>query len=307
MVKKVFRSKLFISMIFLILVAVMVFYLLPLNYEKQNQTVDVIQLIDNVSVGTKITESMVTTRTIGLYGVDNSVITKKEDVIGKYALTDIRRTSNLYADMFTSEWEEVEGAIDMLLTENDRLITISLGSAAKSIGGKIKAGSVIDILTINTGNDSEIQYDEFGNPIESKNSEGLTLLPLMENVIVYDVLNNALESITDLRRQWISLVENGDAAAQNFDASMVPAYVTLVVSAEQALLLANQEYNGEFHFLLKPLISATDLRGANGSDTEQSEQEPYDPFEDVETPTDKPETNDQEVETDEESVPEENA
>lgn len=284
MLKKVLRSKIFISLILLALTGVMVFGLLPMNYEKQNQVIEVIQLIQDIEAGTKITESMLTTRTIGLYGVDSDVIINKADIVGKYATMDLRRMSNLYGDMFASTWEEVEGAIDLLLDEDDRLITISLNSAAKSIGGNIKPGSIIDILI--TATESDVQYDEFGYPIKAEEGS-MVLVPLMQNIMVYKVLNSALEDVTDLHRQWISLVENGDPAAENFKSSLIPAFVTLVVSEEQALILANQEYNGAFHFILKPLENVDELVGVITENTENAEMsDEYDPFEDIPTADD---------------------
>ena len=39
---------------------------------------------------------------------------------------------------------------------------------------------------------------------------------------------------------------------------MVPAYVTLIVNNEQAVKLANQEYDGTVHLVLYPEIEATE-------------------------------------------------
>lgn len=284
MFKKILRSKIFISIILLILVGILVFGLLPMNYEKQAQTIDVVQFVGNVAEGTQITAAMLTTRTIGLYGVDNNVITNKDDIIGKYAATDIRQTTNLYSDMFVAEWEEVDGALDLLLTENDKLVTVSLGTGAKSVGGLIRPGSVVDVLTQVLPEEEEVMFDEEGNPIEDNNffddgkeeSTELELVFLMEDVLVYEVLNNELENIADLERQWYSLVQAGDDAAEEFDSSLTPAYVTLVVSKDQALLLANQEYNGNIHLVLSPNKEAAETERKDAPVEEAEDAVPSD-------------------------------
>ena len=135
---KFLRSKLFISIILLALAAVLTFVLLPKMYGSQQATEDVVQFIDDVNAGTQISEEMLSTKKIGRYGVDAAVITKKSDIVGKYAAKDIRHDSNLYSDMFADDWSEVDGAVDTLLKDGDKLITLSLDSAAQSVGGQAK-------------------------------------------------------------------------------------------------------------------------------------------------------------------------
>lgn len=222
-----------------------------MNYEKQAKTIHVIQLVEDVELGTQITESMLTTREIGLFGVDRDVVVNKADIVGKYAAMDIRHTTNLYADMFAETWMEVDGAIDEFLTDEDKLVTVSLGTGAASVGGMVRPGNIVDILT--TGGETQ-KVDEFGYPVESSGT--MELKPLMSGVMVYAVLNEALENIAELERQWVSLVKSGNDAAKSFDSSMTPAYVTLIVNDEQALILANQEYGGTIHLVLSPKVEA---------------------------------------------------
>ena len=249
------KSKLFISVVLLILAGVLVFGLLPMNYEKQATTLDVVQLVKNVKQGTQISASMLTTRTIGGYNVDKGVITNKDEIIGKYASMDIRGTSNLYSDMFTDTWEEVEGAIDdIIVGEDDQLITLSLKNGASAVGGSVKPGSVVDVYTETLPD--EMAESETG----TQKVQTMELRQILKNVIVYDVKNNALESISELKRQWISLVESGSSEAENFDKSLTPAYVTLVVSNEQANILATQELSGYIQLVLSPNKDVDDAK-----------------------------------------------
>ena len=255
--RKFFRSKLFISIILLIMAALLTFVFLPKLYGSQSETVDVVQFIDDVNVGTKISPDMLVTKTIGKYGVDASVIKTKEDVVGKYAANDIRRDTNLYSDQFVDAFEEADGAIDQLLQKGDKLVTVSLATGATSVGGMVKPGQYVDVLT-----EKRSEQDYYTEVVE------MELVELLRNVRVYKLQNSAMEDISALQRQWKSLLELNNGSETSFDSSLVPAFVTLIVNDEQAIKLAEQEYDGKIHLVLHPNI--------NGEIQEPIEEEPVD-------------------------------
>ena len=245
---KFFRSKLFISIILLLMAAILTSAFLPKMYGSQNTTMTVVQFINDVNLGTKISEDMLVTKTIGQYGVDKSVITSKAQIVGKYATNDIRHDTNLYSDMFTDNWNEVDGVIDTLLKDGDKLVTLTLSSGAKSVGGLVNPGDYVDVLTQKA---SAMTLDEWVTPDDKIEME---MTQLLTHVRVYKLQNNALEDISELSRKYHSLVEANDGSEKNFDSSMVPAYVTLIVNNDQAVKLANQEYDGTVHLVLYPEI-----------------------------------------------------
>lgn len=248
---KFLRSKLFISIILLALAAVLTFVLLPKMYGSQQATEDVVQFIDDVNAGTQISEEMLSTKKIGRYGVDAAVITKKSDIVGKYAAKDIRHDSNLYSDMFADDWSEVDGAVDTLLKDGDKLITLSLDSAAQSVGGQAKPGDVVDILTQKA---VKVSLDEYGQAVGNTDKIEMEMTTLLKNVIVYKLQNQAMEDVTSLNRKFYSIQQANDGSEKDFDSSLVPAFVTVIVNDEQAVKLANQEYSGTVHMLLHPKI-----------------------------------------------------
>ena len=234
---KFLRSKLFISIILLALAAVLTFVLLPKMYGSQQATEDVVQFIDDVNAGTQISEEMLSTKKIGRYGVDAAVITKKSDIVGKYAAKDIRHDSNLYSDMFADDWSEVDGAVDTLLKDGDKLITLSLDSAAQSVGGQAKPGDVVDILTQKA---VKVSLDEYGQAVGNTDKIEMEMTTLLKNVIVYKLQNQAMEDVTSLNRKFYSIQQANDGSEKDFDSSLVPAFVTVIVNDEQAVKLANQ-------------------------------------------------------------------
>lgn len=246
---RILRSKLFISIILLICAGFLTFWVLPQVNNAKSETVTVVQMIEDVNAGTRISETMVTTKEIGKYGVDNAVITKKDDVVGKYAATNIRRGTNVYSDMFVNEFTQVDGALDSILKPTDRLVTVTLPSAAAGMAKMLKPGSVVDVLTQQAKKAAVV--DEYGYA-EEDDTIIMEQVPLMQNVVVYKIYNNALDETDELQRRYTSLLEANDGSEEDFDSSMIPVYVTLIVNDEQALKLGNQEYNGNIHLVLHP-------------------------------------------------------
>lgn len=238
--RRFFRSKLFISVILLIMAAVLTFVLLPKLYGSQSETINVVQFIDNVKVGTRITPEMLTTKTIGRYGVDSSVIKTKEEIVGMYAENYIRRDSNLYKDQFVETFEQAEGAADTLLQAGNQITTVSIPSNAAGVAGKIKPGMYVDIYI-----QKEKAEDDYSDAIE------MELPELLRRVCVYSLENASNEDITALERQYKSLMASSTSGS--FDSSMIPATVSLITTSDaQRALLAKASREQTIHMSLHP-------------------------------------------------------
>lgn len=264
MVRKFFRSKLFISVILLVLAGILTFVFLPKMYGTQSEVMDVVQLINDAKLGQRITEDMLVTKTIGKYGVDKAVITQKSDIVGQFATKDIRHDTNLYTDMFTAEWEEIDGAMDTLLVEDDRLIAVSLSSLADSVGGTVRAGDVIDAVTVK----KEVSYDEYSGTTEK---ETPMMLAEYKGLVVFKVVNSAGEDVSELNRQYISMVEANDGSEENFDSSLIPAVAILIapptMTDAQKAALVEQSRNDSVTLILHPNLD----NGAPEADGEDAQ------------------------------------
>ena len=91
---KVFKSKIFLGIICIVLAAVIAFLILPRFYASKSMTTEAVKLNEDVPVGTIISSEMLSTVEVGSYGLPGSVITKQEDAIGKVA------SQNLYVGEF---------------------------------------------------------------------------------------------------------------------------------------------------------------------------------------------------------------
>lgn len=247
---KFLRSKLFISLVLIVMAGVLAFYMLPKLYGGQAEMLTIVTLKSDVELGMQITGSMLETKTVGKYGVNSAVIQDKDAIIGKYAVKDIDARQYLYSDMFVPTFIEVNGAVDTLLKPGDRIQSVSVKTLAASVGGIIKPGDIVDVLTVKR---QETVMGEYG-PVEDDAVE-MEQQEVMRNIMVYQVFNSAGEDITELSRRWMTMVEAGDGSEEDFDASLIPAAINLIVTEEQqAIIVANQEQTGAVHLVLHPTI-----------------------------------------------------
>lgn len=251
--RKFLRSKIFISLILLALAFILTFVMIPKIYGKQAETMTVVQFTKDVNLGTVITSEMLKTNTIGSYGVNRGVITNPEEVIGKYAARNISAKEYLYSEMFTDTFEEVEGASINLVKPGQHLVTVRLADGSGAVGGLVKPGDTVNILTQVR---KAAQYDEYGMVYGDEKLE-MELTELLTGVTVYKLQNEAYEDITQLNRKWQAELENGTKETDKSDTNaLIPVYVTLIVTDDQAKVLAEQTYDGTIHMILCPNIKA---------------------------------------------------
>lgn len=266
--KKFFRSKLFICVLMLCLAGALSFGLLPKLYGSQSQTATVVCLTEDVTKGQKVTSDIVTTKAIGKFGISDGYVTDTTSIVGNYATRDISKREILYKDMFTNNFAEVDGAMDLTLEKGQHRIAITLPSGAASVGGEIVPGSVVDVLTQDLSKVGGT--DEYGNPTTDKVTMQKT--DLLSGLTVYKVLNANLENVTELHRQYELVLDSGtDTSDNNTTSNMVPIYAVLIVNDKQAVALANQEYNGNHvHLVLHPdseNVTATSPEDNAGADS----------------------------------------
>ena len=82
---KVFKSKIILGTICLILAAVLAFVALPSFYSSKSETTNAVKLNQDIHVGTVISGEMLSTVEVGSFGLPGSVVLNKDDAIGKVA------------------------------------------------------------------------------------------------------------------------------------------------------------------------------------------------------------------------------
>ena len=227
---KLFRNKLFLGAMCLLLAGVLAFGLLPRLYGSQSSTVEIVILKQTVELGTVITDDMLTTSQIGSYSLPNDVIKDKSEIVGLVAGDTVYAGEYLWRSRFISEeaYEENEKRTGYGLSDGTYLLTISLPSESSGIAGVLRTGDAVDVYGYT---------DDSGSTVVSK---------VLTGVIVYEVLNEKLVSLDDLDAEKKT---NPDTDPSDYD--FAPAYVVFIVNEQQAKVLIGLEKDKSLHLTLR--------------------------------------------------------
>lgn len=117
----------------------------PLINKVTEDKVEVVWVNQTIKAGSEIKSSDVEVAKIGKHGLKNGYIVKKEDVVGKYANTDIYTGVLIYPEMLSDENTSFEN-VAMSLNGDKVAISIALKGLESSYGGKIKNNDVVSIV-----------------------------------------------------------------------------------------------------------------------------------------------------------------
>jgi pilus assembly protein CpaB len=178
-----------------------------------SEKITVCQVNRKISQGQMITVDDIVKVEIGSYGVKEEVIKNEEQLVGKYAKSDIYPNINIYPEMIS---DKADSADDILKSLNGKQIamSISISSLANGLSGKLKSGDIVSVIVIE-GNESIIPAElTYVKVITATTSKGV------------------------------------DIDRINEDTGELPSTVTLLVNPEQAKLLAKYEQSGKIHLAL---------------------------------------------------------
>ena len=227
---KLFRNKIFIGAMCLLLAGMLAFVFLPRLYSAQASTTEIVKLRQTVEYGTVITEDMLTITEVGSYGLPDSVVRDKSEVVGLVAGDTIYAGEYLWRDRFMTQevYESAASKTSFGLSDGTYLLTIGLPSESSGIAGILRAGNTVDVYGYT---------DDSGSTVVT---EALTA------VRVYEVLNKKLLSLDDLDAE---LKANPDADPSDYD--FAPAYVVFIVNEQQAKVLIGLEKDKSLHLTLR--------------------------------------------------------
>lgn len=227
---KLLKNKIFIGMMCLLMAGVLAFFLLPKLYKSQTSTADIVELKQTVEYGTKITDAMLTTATVGTYGLPTSVIRDKSEIVGLVAGSTIYAGEYLWHDRFITQnaYEKETSKTGVDLSDGTYLLTISLPSASAGVAGILRAGDIVDVYGF-SGDNGRITVNEE-----------------LTGVKVHEVLNSKLMSLNDLDAK---LMATPNANLSDYD--FIPVYVVFIVTDQQAKTLIGLEKDKSLHLALR--------------------------------------------------------
>lgn len=211
------KNRTAIGIVCIILAVVITFVVSPMVNKVSDKKTETVRFTTNVTHGTKIKETDVEVVKISNSALPDKVVKNKTAVVGKYATADLFKGDFATENKIT---DNANTASDVMasLKGNKVAMSITINSFAGGLSGKLQNGDVVSICVTGKDNKAEIPAElKYVKVITTTTSGGVD-----EN----------------------DVVENEDGS---FD---LPTTITVLVSVEQARILANYEKNAAMHIVL---------------------------------------------------------
>ena len=209
---KFLQNKIIIGTLCIIVAGAFAFGVLPSMYKGKGGTEKIVKVNATISAGTKIEETMLVETEVGSFGLPENVIRDKQDVVGKFARTEIS-ADDLLLKSKLSDFAANE-KLDGIKSNGQKLITVTLPSIAAGVGNHLQSGDIISLICF--VGDAPVIYEE------------------LKNLEVYSIENDDAQNIED-------------ANPDEDETDKIAATLTLIVNDIQAEKLVAAEYSGKLH------------------------------------------------------------
>ena len=214
---KIFRNRTVIGVLCILLALIICFGVTPLFSRSASEKTEIVRVTMDIKEGDEITAEMVQTVEVGAYNLPQNLMTDKKEVVGKYATADLAAGDYILSSKLSAV-PAAENAYLYNLDGTKQAISVTIKSFATGLSGKLESGDIVTVIVADyqgkgeTAIPSELQYVEV---ISVTASSG------------YDA-------------------NTGEVV----DEKELPSTVTLLVTTEQAKVLAELEQDSELHLAL---------------------------------------------------------
>jgi pilus assembly protein CpaB len=217
--KKILRNRTVLGIASIVLSLIICFGLTPLFNQAISEKVSVVRVIESIQKGELITSKMIETVEIGGYNLPDTVLRLEENIVGKYALTELHAGDYVLNSKISSNpLVNYEYLIDF--DGSERAISVSIKSFAAGLSGKLEPGDIVTVMASDFGD-----MRETVSPMELQYVEVLAVTAGTGlDTDEYEMDQEAIEQDKEL-----------------------PATLTLKVNDKQAKLLAEMEAKGKIH------------------------------------------------------------
>ena len=214
------RNRIVIGVICIILSLIICFAVTPLFNRAISEKTEIVRVTKEIRKDEEITADMVETVEVGAYNLPESVITDRNSVVGKFASAELQPGDYILASKVAEE-PAAENAYLYNLNGEKQAISVSVKSFAAGLSGKLQSGDIVSVLA----------------PDYKK--QGVTVIP--PELQYVEVIAVTADSGAD--------ANTGEQMEDGEDREL-PDTVTLLVTPEQSLVLAELEAEGEIHLSL---------------------------------------------------------
>ena len=152
--KNLLKNRIVIGLICIILSLIICFGLTPMFNNALKSRVSLVRVNTEIHKGDQITEKMLTTVEVGGYNLPGNVVYRAEDVVGKYANTDLYKGDYILESKL-SDTPMLKNAYLGKLNGENRAISVSIKSFAAGLSGKLEAGDIVTLIASDVGEKRE--------------------------------------------------------------------------------------------------------------------------------------------------------
>ena len=218
---KLLKNRTVLGVICIALSLIICFAITPLFNAAKDQTTEIVRMKKDVKIGQEITAKDIEVVEVGAYNLPSEVIRSSEEVVGKYVSSELLKGEYVLPSKI-SDTPASENAYLYNLTGEKRAISVTIPSFAGGLSGKLISGDIVSVIAVDF------------------REKGETVVP--DELQYVEVI-----AVTDKEGyDEGEVVETSDGEEE----ADLPETVTLLVTPEQASILAELEAEGEIHISL---------------------------------------------------------
>ena len=214
---KIFRNRTVIGVLCILLALIICFGVTPLFSRSASEKTEIVRVTMDIKEGDEITAEMVQTVEVGAYNLPQNLMTDKKEVVGKYATADLAAGDYILSSKLSAV-PAAENAYLYNLDGTKQAISVTIKSFAVGLSGKLESGDIVTVI------------------VADYQGKGETAIP--PELQYVEVISVTASSGYD--------ANTGEVV----DEKELPSTVTLLVTTEQAKVLAGLEQESELHLAL---------------------------------------------------------
>ena len=214
---KIFRNRTVIGVLCILLALIICFGVTPLFSRSASEKTEIVRVTKDIKEGDEITAEMVQTVEVGAYNLPQNLMTDKKEVVGKYATADLVAGDYILSSKLSAV-PAAENADLYNLDGTKQAISVTIKSFAVGLSGKLESGDIVTVI------------------VADYQGKGETAIP--PELQYVEVISVTASSGYD--------ANTGEVV----DEKELPSTVTLLVTTEQAKVLAELEQDSELHLAL---------------------------------------------------------
>ena len=214
---KIFRNRTVIGVLCILLALIICFGVTPLFSRSASEKTEIVRVTMDIKEGDEITAEMVQTVEVGAYNLPQNLMTDKKEVVGKYATADLVAGDYILSSKLSAV-PAAENAYLYNLDGTKQAISVTIKSFAVGLSGKLESGDIVTVI------------------VADYQGKGETVIP--PELQYVEVISVTASSGYD--------ANTGEVV----DEKELPSTVTLLVTTEQAKVLAELEQDSELHLAL---------------------------------------------------------